>query len=99
MIALLSLANAAVYIQKTNPSFFSRFIPHNESKSDSWLNEDPGWRNNEDFPKSENQPKVDPVPPKADPVPPKNQPKTQPKPQEPQKRPFRRNIDPNSSPG
>lgn len=99
MVALLALANATIYIQKTNPSFFSRFLPHSEKKSDSWINEDPGWRNNQDFPKSENPPpKVDPVPPKADPVPPRTQPTPPPQPQEPQRRPFRRNID-DSCPG
>lgn len=97
MVALLALANGIIYIQKTNSSFFSIFLPHSEKKSDSWINEDPGWRNNQDFSEENQPPKVDSVLPKIDSVPPRTQPKTepqpQPQPQDPQ-RPFRRNIDP-----
>jgi len=94
MVALLALANATIYIQKTNPSFFSRFIPHAE-KSENWIKEDPGW-NNQDFPKSDNLPqRVDPVPPQSDPVPPRAEPqappRSQPQPQQPFRRPFQRN--------
>lgn len=97
MVALLAFANVTIYIQKTNPSFFSRFFPQTEAKSDSWIKEDPGWRNNQDFPQSETPPpRVDPIPPKADPVPPRVQPQqpTPPRvqPQDPFRRqPFRRN--------
>jgi hypothetical protein len=55
IITLLALANATIYIQKNNSSFFSKFIPYNE-KSDNWINQD--------FPKSENQKNV--LPPKND---------------------------------
>ena len=99
MVALLALADSTIYIQKTNPSFFSKLIP-NSQKTDSWIKEDPGWPN-QDFPKSDNtapvvpvQPKVDPVPPKTEPVPPRTQP------QEPQRRQPRRNDNcPRCQPG
>lgn len=89
MVAVLALANATVYIQKTNPSFFSKILPNSSEKTDSWIKEDPGWTN-QNFPKSDTAPvvppKVDPVPPKTEPVPPRVQP------QEPNRRqPFRRN--------
>lgn len=96
MVAVLALANATVYIQKTNPSFFSKILPNSSEKTDSWINQD--------FPKSDTAPvvppKVNPVPPKTEPVPPRNQPKVQP--QEPQRRqPFRRSDDncPRCQPG
>ena len=100
MVALLALANATIYIQKTNPSFFANLIP-NSQKTDSWIKEDPGWTN-QDFPKSDNtapvpppvQPKADPVPPKTEPVPPRTQPQPQRRP------PLRRNDNcPRCQPG
>lgn len=102
MVAVLALANATVYIQKTNPSFFANLIPNSSSETESWIKEDPGWTN-QDFPKSDTAPivppKVDPIPPKTEPVPPRVQPQ-QPPQQPPQRRQPRRNDDcPRCQPG
>lgn len=43
IITLLVLGSAIMYIQKSNPSFFSKLMG---GGAESWIYEDPGWENN-----------------------------------------------------
>jgi len=47
VVAFLALTNITIYIQKAKPSFLSIFFLNSEKKSDNWINEDPGWNNNQ----------------------------------------------------
>lgn len=40
VIALLTVAIAVVYVQKTNPDFFADMMG---KKPDAWIKDDPGW--------------------------------------------------------
>jgi len=41
IIVLLSITDAFIYIQKTNPNILDNFLPW--SQNESWQNKDPDW--------------------------------------------------------
>ena len=86
IIVLLSLTDAMIYIQKTDPNLLSNFLPG--STSESWQSKDPGWNTKPDDDKKEHK-KDDKAEQKkeADPSE-KKQDRQEVQPEEPRKRRF-----------
>lgn len=86
IIVLLSLTDAMIYIQKTDPNLLSKFLPG--SVSDSWQSKDPGWNSKPDNEKKEDK-KEEKSEPKKEANPSEDkQDKSDSQPAEPRKRRF-----------
>ena len=86
IIVLLSLTDAMIYIQKTDPNLLSKFLPG--SASDSWQSKDPGWNQKPDGEKKEEK-KDDKAEPKSEANPSEEkQDRQESQPSEPKKRRF-----------
>jgi hypothetical protein len=57
IILLLSLTFCFIYIKKTDPNLFDKFMPLSNS-SENWQNKDPNWKSEPNIEKKEEKPEI-----------------------------------------
>lgn len=59
LIVLLTITDGILYIQKTDPSLLSKFVPFLSNK-ENWQSKDPGWNSKPEIDKKESKPEKKP---------------------------------------
>jgi len=65
VIVLLAITDGLIYIQKTDPSLLSKFMPFSSSH-ENWQSKDPGWNVKPDAEKKDSKPETKPESDKSD---------------------------------